>query len=47
MAAVQASGAHQPGDAFATHVHVQAQPQLGVHARSAIGAAAAGVDLAD
>jgi hypothetical protein len=47
MAALEASGAHQPGHAFAAHVHLQAQPQLGVHARGAIGPAAVGMDLAD
>jgi hypothetical protein len=43
MAALEASGPHQPGDPFAAHVDVQAQAQLGVHARGAIGAAAAGM----
>jgi hypothetical protein len=47
MAALEASGPHQPGDPFAAHVDVQAQAQLGVHARGAIGAAAAGMELAD
>jgi hypothetical protein len=47
MAALEASGPHQPGDPFAAHVDVQAQAQLGVHARGAIGAAAAGMDVAD
>jgi hypothetical protein len=47
VAALQASGAHQPGHAFAPHLRAQTQPQLGVHARGAIGPAAAGVDLAD
>jgi hypothetical protein len=47
MAALEASGAHQPGDPLAAHAYVQAQPQLGMHARSAIGSAAAGMDLLD
>ena len=47
MAALEASGAHQPGHPLAAHAHVQAQPQLGVHAGGAIGPAAAGMDLAD
>jgi hypothetical protein len=47
MAALEASGPHQPGDPFAAHVDVQAQAQLGGHARGAIGAAAAGMELAD
>ena len=47
MAALEASGAHQPGHAFAAHVHVQTKPQLGVHPWGAIGPAAAGMDLAD
>jgi hypothetical protein len=47
VAAFEASGAHQSGHAFAAHLHAQAQPQLGVHARGAVGGAAAGVDLAD
>ena len=47
MAALEASGAHQPGHAFAAHVHVQPQPQLGVDTRGAVGPAAAGMDVAD
>jgi hypothetical protein len=47
MAALEASGAHQSGHAFAAHVHVPTEPQLGVHAWGAIGPAAAGMDLAD
>jgi hypothetical protein len=34
MAALAASGAHQPGDPFAAHVDAQASAQLGVHARA-------------
>jgi hypothetical protein len=47
MAALEASGAHQPGHAFAAHLHVQTKPELSVHTRGAIGPAAAGMDLAD
>jgi hypothetical protein len=47
MAALEASGAHQPGHPFAAHVHVQTKPQLGVHTRGAVGPTAAGMDLAD
>jgi hypothetical protein len=32
---------------LAAHLHVQTKPQLGVHARSAIGPTAAGMDVAD
>jgi hypothetical protein len=31
---LEASGAHQPGDPFAAHLYLQAQAQLGVHARA-------------
>jgi hypothetical protein len=34
MAALEASGPQQPGDPFAAHLDVQAQAQLGVHARA-------------
>jgi hypothetical protein len=39
--------AHQPGDPFAADMDVQAQPELGLDAWRAIGAPAAGMDLAD
>jgi hypothetical protein len=45
--ALQAVVAHQPGDPFAADMDVQAQPELGMHAWRAIGAPAAGMDLAD
>ena len=48
MHALQAVLAHQPGDALAADVDVQAQPQLGVDTRRAIGPTAArgnGTDL--
>ena len=45
--AQQAVVAHQPGDPFAADMDVQAQPELGMHAWRAIGAPAAGMDLAD
>jgi hypothetical protein len=47
VAALEASSAHQSGHALATHTDVQAQPQLGMHARGAVGGAAAGMDLLD
>ena len=47
MDALQAVVAQQAGDALAADVDVQAQPELGVHAGRAIGAPAAGMDLAD
>jgi hypothetical protein len=47
MAALEASGPQQPGDPLTAHVDVQAPVQLGMHARGAIGAAAAGMELAD
>ena len=40
-------GAHQPGDTLAGDPDVQPQAQLGVDAWGAVGATAAGVDLAD
>ena len=43
----QAVVAHQPGDPFAADMDVQAEPELGMHAWRAVGAPAAGVDLAD
>ena len=45
--ALEAVVAHQPGDPFAADMDVQAQPELGMHAWRAIGAPAAGMDLAD
>ena len=45
--ALQAVVTHQPGDPFAADMDVQAQPELGVDARRAVGGAAARVDLAD
>jgi hypothetical protein len=45
--ALQALLTHQPGDPLAPDVNVQPEPQLGVHAWGAVGAAAAGMDLAD
>jgi hypothetical protein len=45
--ALQAVVTHQPGDPFAADVDIQAQPELGVYAWRAIGAPAAGMDLAD
>ena len=47
MDALQAVVAHQPGDPFAADMDVQAQPEFGMHAWRAIGAPAAGMDLAD
>jgi hypothetical protein len=47
MAALEARGTHQPGHPLAANVHLQAQPQLGMHAWGAIGPAAAGMDLSD
>jgi hypothetical protein len=47
MAASEPGGAQQPRHPLATHVQVQAQPQLGMHPSSAIGPAAAGMDPAD
>jgi hypothetical protein len=43
----QAVVAHQPGDPFAADMDVQAEPQLSVDARRAVGGAAAGMDLTD
>jgi hypothetical protein len=34
VAALEASGPHQPGHRFAAHLHVPTEPQLGVHARA-------------
>ena len=47
MHALQAVLAHQPGDALAADVDVQAQTQLGVDTRCAIGPTAARVNGAD
>jgi hypothetical protein len=47
MHALQAVLAHQPGDPFAADVDIQAQTQLGVDTRRAIGPTAARVNGAD
>jgi len=41
------AGAHEPGDTLAGDPDVQPEAQLGVDAWGAVGATAAGVDLAD
>ena len=45
--ALDAVGAHEPGDSLAADTDVQAQPQLGLDAWRAVGAPAARMDLAD
>ena len=44
---LEAVVAHQAGDPFAADMDVQAEPELGVDARRAVGSAAARMDLAD
>ena len=45
--ALDSRRAHQPGDAFASHLDASTEAQLGVHPRAAVGAPALAVDLDD
>jgi hypothetical protein len=44
---LQAVVTHQPGDTLAADPDIEAEAQLGVDARCAVGATAAGMDLTD